>query len=488
MHTRDHVILYVNGQRHEVSGERAFRSLSDLVRYDLGLIGTKVVCAEGDCGSCSVLLGRSNGAEITYESVCSCIQFLYQLDCTHIITVEGLKYDGQLNPIQAAMVACQGTQCGFCTPGFVVSLCSMFDECDHAPTRQEVRSACIGNLCRCTGYESIIRAGMSVDRAKVRSLKQLYPPDAIARDLLERSRDEVVVESHDRKFCKPVTVQRAVEFRAANPECTIIAGGTDIGVQINKCLRDPKVVLALPGVDELRRIEVKDNAIVAGTLASIAQLEAISRDVLPEYAAMLKYFGSNPIRNAGTIGGNIANGSPIGDTMPAMFVLDAEIELTGANGARRVNINEFYKGYRTTVAAPDELITRVFIPLPAPSEIFKLYKISRRKDLDISAFTAAIWIKRNGGEVIDDVRIAFGGVGPVILRLKQAETFLRGNALTAESVAEAARIARTEITPISDVRGSKEYRSQLGENILRKFYVELSDVAANGNGARSPCP
>ena len=151
------------------------------------------------------------------------------------------------------------------------------------------------------------------------------------------------------------------------------------------------------------------------------------------------------------------------------------------NGARRVNINNFYKGYRATVASPNELITRVFIPLPAPGEIFKLYKISRRKDLDISAFTAAIWIKRNGGEVIDDVRIAFGGVGPVILRLRKTEDCLRGNALTAASVAEAGRVARTEIAPISDVRGSAEYRSQLGENILRKFYVELSEVGTNGS-------
>jgi xanthine dehydrogenase small subunit len=195
---------------------------------------------------------------------------------------------------------------------------------------------------------------------------------------------------------------------------------------------------------------------------------------------MLQYFGSSQIRNAGTIGGNIGNGSSIGDSMPAMFVLNAEIELTGTSGARRVNINDFYKGYRTTVAQPDELITRVFIPLPARDEIFKLYKISRRKDLDISAFTAAIWIKRNGGELIDDVRIAFGGVGPTILRLKKTEEFLRGNALTVASVEDAGRLARAEITPITDVRGSAEYRSQLGENILRKFYVDLAEL--NGNG------
>ncbi|MBC8108511.1 MAG: FAD binding domain-containing protein [Anaerolineae bacterium] len=482
MPTRDFVILYVNGQRHEIRGERAFKSLSDFLRYDLSLIGTKVVCAEGDCGSCSIMLGRSDGTQIKYETVCSCIQFLYQLDCTHILTIEGLKYDGALNPIQEAMVACQGTQCGFCTPGFVVSLCAMFDKRTTSPAPEEVQAACIGNLCRCTGYESIVRAGTSIDPSKVRSLRQLYPPEKFVAELRERSTDSVLVESSDRKLYKPTTVADAGGFRAANPGCTIVAGATDIGVQVNKNLRDPKLVLALSGLDDLRRVEQIDQTIVAGALASITQLETISRTALPEYAAMLKYFGSSPIRNAGTIGGNIANGSPIGDSMPALFVLNAEVELTGTNGVRRVNMNDFYKSYRTTVATPDELITRVFIPLPAPDEIFKLYKISRRKDLDISAFTAAIWMKRNGGEVISDVRIAFGGVGPVILRLKKTEEYLRGNALTAESVREAGRIARTEITPITDVRGSAEYRSQLGENILRKFYVELSEVGSNGNG------
>src|SRR5947208_10406853 len=169
---RDHVIIYVNGQRHEVRGARAFQSLSDFLRYDLGLTGTKVVCAEGDCGSCTVFVGRPNGDEIEYRTACSCIQFLYQLDCTHIVTVEGLKYDGRLNPIQEAMVTCQGSQCGFCTPGFVVSLCALFDERKRA-TSDEVRAACVGNLCRCTGYEPSIRAGLGVDSSQVRPLNEL---------------------------------------------------------------------------------------------------------------------------------------------------------------------------------------------------------------------------------------------------------------------------------------------------------------------------
>src|SRR6476646_8601842 len=162
---RDFVLIYVNGQRHEVRGERVFQSLSDFLRYDLGLIGTKVVCAEGDCGSCSVFLGRADRNRIAYKTVCSCIQFLYQLDCTHIVTIEGLKYDGKLNPVQEAMLKCQGSQCGFCTPGFVVSMCAMLEERKRA-TSDEVRAACVGNLCRCTGYEPIIRAGTQVDPAQ----------------------------------------------------------------------------------------------------------------------------------------------------------------------------------------------------------------------------------------------------------------------------------------------------------------------------------
>ena len=349
---RDYVLIYVNGQRHEVRGHRAFQSLSDFLRYDLGLTGTKVVCAEGDCGSCTIFLGRPAGDKIDYRTACSCIQFLYQLDCTHIVTVEGLKYGGSLNPVQEAMITWQGSQCGFCTPGFIVSMYAMFEQTPHhhaAPA--EVQAACVGNLCRCTGYESILRAGSSVPADQVRPLAQLYPDTTMQVELRDRASDPVNVSSGERSFFKPATIEEACRFRRDNPGCTIISGGTDIGVQLNKCLRDPKVFLSLSGLSALRTVGVENGAIVAGALASIADLERISRDATPEYARLLYYFGSPPIKNAGTIGGNIANGSPIGDSMPALFVLNAEIELTGENGSRRVNINDFYTGYKKTVAA-----------------------------------------------------------------------------------------------------------------------------------------
>src|SRR5206468_2170963 len=196
-----------------IRGGRAFQSLADFLRYDLGLFGTKVVCAEGDCGSCSVFLGRADANRINYKTVCSCIQFLYQLDCTHIVTIEGLKYDGKLNPVQEAMVTCQGTQCGFCTPGFIVSMYSMFQGAERERvTQRDVQTACIGNLCRCTGYEAILCAGTSVEGSQVKPLAELYPEVSFA-ELHERMSDPVSAESAQKRFFKPATVEEACRFR-----------------------------------------------------------------------------------------------------------------------------------------------------------------------------------------------------------------------------------------------------------------------------------
>ena len=507
---RDFLLIYVNGARHEIRGPRAFQSLSDFLRYDLRLTGTKVVCAEGDCGSCSVFTGtpgRGGPNRIDYRTVTSCIQFLYQLDGAHVVTVEGLKYEGQLNPVQDAMVRCHGAQCGFCTSGFVVSLCSNY-ETARRPDENDVRAACVGNLCRCTGYEPIVRAGMDVDAKGMRALNELYPPAPILDDLRARAREEVLIRADDRTCFIPTNVASATRFRAEHPDCAIVAGGTDLGVQVNKGIRDPAVVMSLCALDELREVRRDGDALIVGATATLSELERACAGALPEYARLLYWFGSPPIRNAGTLGGNIANGSPIGDTMPALYVLDAEIELTGINGARRVNINDFYTGYRKTVMAADELITRVFIPLPDTDEIFKLYKVSKRKDLDIAAFTAAIWMRvsahglgvspehsppqrlshgRDARATIEDARLAYGGVGPNIIRLRQTEAFLRGKGLTPGVLADAGRMARTEISPISDVRGGAEYRAQLAENILRKFFHDVSEADdAGGNGHYEP--
>jgi xanthine dehydrogenase small subunit len=473
---RDYLVIYVNGRRYEVRGSPAFQSLSSFLRYELGLTGTKIVCAEGDCGSCAVLLGRAGEAGMVYRPITSCIQFLYQLDAAHIVTIEGLLYDGQLNPVQEAFVRCQGAQCGFCTPGFIVSLCGM-REANEPLTDQTMRAGLSGNLCRCTGYESILQSGLEASAETMKRIDDLYPPMEMLATLRTLARESVriVSASTGREFFKPTTPPAAAAYKAANPNCTIIAGGTDIGVQINKGLRDPAVVMSLAGLSELNGILVDNSVILAGALATLSDLERKAEEVSPEFAKMLWRHGSPLIRNAGTLAGNIANASPIGDSMPALFVLNALIELTGRSGTRQVNINDFYTGYRQTVMAADELITLVIIALPRPGDDFRLYKISKRHDLDISTFTAAFWMRREDN-VIADLRIAYGGVGPVIYRLRKTEAALIGKPFTETEIEAATEIARSEITPISDVRGDAEYRFLLAENILRKFYFDITGV------------
>ncbi len=468
---RDFILLYVNGQKREIRGHAAFLSISDYVRHDLGLMGTKVVCEEGDCGSCTVLLGGARNGSVEYRSVCSCIQFVFQADGCHVVTVEGLGNSDNLNAVQAALVEHQGTQCGFCTPGIVMSIHALL-ETDSVLSEQRLRQGLVGNLCRCTGYDPIVRAGMAVDGRRVTRMNELFNSSAMAKELAIAAKQSVRVEAAGKTFFKPAAIHEAVVFKGANPDCVIVSGGTDFGVQVNKGAREIKTVLSTAALTELRNMSVDDEEIVAGANLTIAELEYAAAETLPEYAKLLARFGSPQIKNSATLGGNIANASPIGDTMPALFVLNAQMELFGSNGGRRVNINDFYTGYKKTVATADELIRRIVIPRLKGGELLRLFKVSKRSDLDISTFSAAIWLKLSE-TMIDDVRIAYGGVAPVILRLHRTEEYLRGRRISVETFAAAGEIAASEVTPISDVRSSATYRSRLAGNILRKLYYEL---------------
>jgi xanthine dehydrogenase small subunit len=473
---RDKILLYINGERHQVGGSAAFAPVTDYLRYTLEQTGTKVVCAEGDCGACTVLLGRLKDGEIAYKPVNSCIQYLYQLDCSHIVTIEGLREKTDLNPVQEAMVACHGAQCGYCTPGMVVTMCALFEEKqgngDVTPaTEKDIRNALTGNLCRCTGYESILKAGMAVETAKVARLPKLYPPQEMIEDFTRHQRQALRLEADGRVFYNPVTLEEAVGFKKNHPNATIISGGTDVSVFCNKRDFEPPVVMGLSNLPGLESITVEGGRLIVGARASLADLERFVPDIFPELHAMLEVFGSPQIKHAGTLAGNIANGSPIGDTLPFLFVMEALVEVIGTAGTRTININELYTGYKTLALLPDELITRILIPLPEPREELKLYKVSRRKHLDISTFMAAIRMRRQG-ENIERIRLAYGGVGPVILRLPRTEAFLTGKPFTEGTFEAAGQLAKEEITPISDVRGSRDFRMQLAENILMKFCLE----------------
>ena len=473
---RDCIIFYVNGNRRELRGAAVFQPLSTYLRQDLGLTGTKVVCSEGDCGSCTVLRGRPQNGVIEYRSLCSCIQFVFQADGCHIVTVEGLNSGDRLDPVQDALVRHHGTQCGFCTPGIVMSIHALL-ETDPVLSEQRLRQGLVGNLCRCTGYDPILRAGLAVNTQRATRMSELFNSPDIMEELTTTAQEPVYLELEGKVFFKPSAIDEASRFRATHQDCLIISGGTDLGVQVNKGSREITTVLSTAGLSALTELVVTEDEIIAGVNVSLSALEAETTRSFPELASLLARFGSPQVKNAATLGGNIANASPVADTLPALFVMNARIELTGAHGSRQVNINDFYIGYKKTVATTDELISRIWIPRLCNGEILKIYKVSRRQDLDISSFSAAVWLKLSC-QTIQDARIAYGGVAPTIVRLPQTEAHLKGRDISLETFEAAGGIALSEIAPIGDVRGSMQYRNALATNILRKLYHDLKKEQA----------
>lgn len=470
---RDYVLLYVNGRRYALRGDGAFASLSDFLRDELRLTGTKVVCAEGDCGACTVLVGRPEGDGLRYDTVDGCIQFLYQLDGTHVVTVEGLGVGPSLHPVQQALVDHHGSQCGFCTPGFVVALAGLLERQPEVDG-DGLRTALTGNLCRCTGYLPILEAGRSLGLTTPVPMADRYPSATMAADLRAHADSPVLIESR-RTFFAPRHLEEALEFKARHPEAAIVSGGTELGVLRNKKGIDPPALLTLTRVPGLGDITCADDTVTLGANVTWTQVEVFARRALPELHRIIVRFGSPQIRNVATLVGNVAHGSPIADSLPFLFVMEAELELLRRGGSRRVNVNRFYRGYKVKDLAPDEIIARVVIPLPAADDGLHLYKVSRRNDLDIATFGAGVRIRR-AGDVIARAYLAYAGVAPTVVRLPATEAFLQGKRFAEETFREAGRLARTEVRPISDVRGSSDFRLLLAENILVKYYFDCVDA------------
>lgn len=487
---RDYILVYINGKRYEIRGEQAFMSLSDYLRYERSLTGTKVVCAEGDCGACTVLRGvmrEEKEDALYYESINSCITFMHLMDCTHLVTVEGLADNSALNAVQSAMVEHHGAQCGFCTPGIV---CAMTEYVNHQVAQREeapvdrlaasqVRNALTGNLCRCTGYAPILNAGQDIDLNAFVTLQHRYETPEMLQDIQRHQSQGIQIETADRVFFAPTSFEAAAEFKGQTPDSKIFSSATDMGVLINKERANPLKITNLSRVAEAHRLSEENGYIRVGARVTLSQLEHFCRERIPEFARLMRIFASPQIKNKGTLVGNIANASPIADTLPFLFVAEAELELTSAQGQRRVNINQFYKGYKQLDLEPHELISHVLIPIPDRADLIRLYKVSNRKDLDISTFTAAIRLALDGERQIQRARLAFGGVGPVVLRLPQTEAFLQGKTLSEATFLEAGKLAQQEIAPISDVRASADYRLEVAKNILAKFYYEFEETHAN---------
>ena len=468
---RDSLVFYLNGQRQEIRCEAALLNLAQWLRERKRMKGTKVVCNEGDCGACSVLVGRRDGDCFDYRPIDSCIAFPFQLDQTHVVTVEGLGQDAELSAVQQAMVDCHGSQCGFCTPGFVATMHGMLEK-QSALTEESLRYGLSGNLCRCTGYVQIIDAGKSIVADQVQPLNEVYPPGPILRDFDDLD-DEVQIKVNDRVVFVPSTIDQVVAILSDHPNATMVAGATDYGVIRNHGRDEPTDIISLCCVADFDHIKIVDGSLCIGGGATWTDIENFIQQSIPQYHKILIRFGSPQIRNAGTLAGNLAGGSPIGDSIPFHMVMDSQLELTGPDGVRTVKLCDFYTGYRQNVMSSGELITEIITPLPKDDERLSLFKISKRQDMDISTETLGVWVKLDG-EKVADARVAIGGVGATVMRITNAEQSLIGATLSEESFRKAGGILRKEILPWSDVRGGDDYRLQLAENLMLKSFYELS--------------
>lgn len=470
--TRDFLLLYINGERCEVRGADSFLMLSEFLRERRRLTGTKVVCAEGDCGACTVLRASPHPARkvLRFEAINSCIFPLFLADCSHLITVEGLRENGRLNELQSKLCDFNGAQCGFCTPGIVMALTEMFEQKSKVDFKT-AQNFLTGNLCRCTGYLPILQAACAVDNTQLTRMHERYGDKAISRDLARHARIAIQLQHNDRFLRAPLTVSEAASWKCKH--FRIFSAGTDLGVQSNKGHLNPAHGLSLNLIPELYGLKKVGKRIVVGAKVTLIELERFVADHVPEFESFLRVFASKQIKNVATLAGNVINGSPIGDTLPFLQVAGATVDVRGRKRSRQIPFTKFYRGYRKPDLKADEIVTSIAFDIPSPDEKLRLFKVAQRKDLDISCVNAGFRMQLQNGEV-RDVRLALGGVGPTVMSLPRTEAFLRGKALNAETVNRSVEIMAAEIHPRSDVRGSDDYRVALSQNLLRKFVAEIS--------------
>lgn len=468
---RDYVSLSINGKLVQARGKDAFLPLSDFLRYEQSLTGTKVVCAEGDCGACTVMMRRPGSSAEMFSSLNSCISASLLLDGCHIVTVEGLCSKESLSEVQSSMVRNFGGQCGFCTPGFVMSLSNLYEQ-KKEPTEQNIKNYLTGNLCRCTGYQPIIRAAQDVDVKKVKPISALFNFQSLEKVMSDDLKESILITWDEKEFFAPSTLEEAVSYRMKHPECRIFSGATDLGVQINKGKNVGKHLMSLHLIKELNQIVKKEGLILVGARVNLNELQNFIADEEPEFSEFLNIFASPQIKNAATLIGNVANGSPIADTTPFLLAADAEVVVFGKNGQRKVDLNQFILGYKKFDLHPDELITHIqFKSSKTKSEKTGLYKISKRRDLDISCVNSCFRFQLENGKILK-ARIVYGGVGPRTLRLSEIEDSIVNKQLNRDLVNQTKKMIANKITPISDARGSQEFRAKVSQDLFESFIME----------------
>lgn len=435
--------------------------------------GTKEGCAEGDCGACTVVLGEAVGEGMRYRAANACIMFLPALDGKQLLTIEHLRApDGTLHPVQQAMVEHHGSQCGFCTPGFVMSLFALY-HAGKGGERAVANEALAGNLCRCTGYRPILDAARAAC-AEAPADRFAAAARATAVRLRSLARHQMLaVERDGQRFLAPRDAAELATTLAMHPDATLLAGGTDVGLWVTKQHRRLETVIAVEHIAELAEIVEQDGVVSIGAGVTYEDAFATLARHWPSLAFLLRRLGSRQIRNRGTIGGNVANASPIGDMPPSLIALAATLVLQSTAGTRRIAVEDFFRGYRQTALHPGEFLARIEIPLPAPGEMFATYKVSKRMEQDISAVCGAFRLLLRDGRV-DDIRIAYGGMAAVPKRAVATEQTLVGRPWSRASVAAAMAALDGELSPITDMRASAAYRRLVARNLLLRFWLETA--------------
>jgi len=475
----EHTIRFLmDGEVHTVEDIDPTTTVLQYLRDHLGRCGTKEGCAEGDCGACTVVLAELVDNELAYRAINACIRFLPTLDGKALLTVESLKAanGGGLHPVQRALVECHGSQCGFCTPGFVMSLYALY-QTDRNPGEDVVRHALSGNLCRCTGYRPILAAARRMYE---------YPHEVgTTREAELKKRLLAIRVTHQKRltfagstYVAPTTVAELAQALAAQLDATILAGGTDVGLRVTKQYAELPTIVYIGNVAELKSIVRTDHHIEIGAGASLTDAFTALLAEYPELREIARRFASPPICNAGTLCGNVANGSPIGDSMPALICLGASVMLRSGAKSRSVALEDFYLDYMKTDLRPGEFVAAVRVPRARKDQLIRSYKIAKRFDQDISAVCGAFAIELAEGRV-RSTRVCFGGMAATPRRAMACEEALIGADWNVAGIGKAIQALAKDFRPITDFRASQAYRIRVAGNLLKRFVAETTQADEN---------
>ena len=464
------------GKVEEVQNCDPTRTVLEFLREDRGLIGTKEGCAEGDCGACTVVIGELRDDGIRYQAVNACIQFLATLDGKQLLTVEDLSQTGsELHSVQQAMVDQHGSQCGFCTPGFVMSLFAMYhNETERDVKRKDIDSGLAGNLCRCTGYAPIVRAAeqaLKADRADhftehnaryIELLKSIQPTCTLK------------IDSENRRYYAPRSINELCDLLQNHPQAVLVAGATDVGLWVSKQLHQLDAVIYLGAVDELKQIGYEGSDLLIGATVTYTDAKAAISARYPAFDALIERIGATQVRNAGTIGGNIANGSPIGDMPPGLIAIGARLALRSSQGQRIIDLEDYFISYGKQDLRAGEYVEQIILPAQPDNQIFSTYKISKRFEQDISAVCGTFALQITDG-TISNARVCFGGMAEIPKRATNCEQVLNGKPWSQETINQAMRAMLEDYTPLTDMRATASYRMRVAQNLLQRFFLEHTE-------------